>query len=85
MFRRCFSLVAVAVVGLSNMIGQVEGVKFEMTARAYPETSESVSTMKLFGSALIHRTVFFFDDDISISIKNGMFTLYRYRLDHPVC
>lgn len=43
MFKRCLSLVAVAVIGLSSLVGQVEGVKFEMTARAYPETSESRS------------------------------------------
>jgi hypothetical protein len=40
MFKRCLSFVAVAVIGLSSLVGQVEGVKFEMTARAYPETSE---------------------------------------------
>ena len=39
MFRRCLSFLAVAVAGLGPM-GQVEAVKFEMTAKAYPETSE---------------------------------------------
>ena len=40
MFRRCLSFLAVAVAGL-GLMGQVEAVKFEMTAKAYPETSES--------------------------------------------
>lgn len=55
MFRRCLSLVALAVVGLSSLVGQAEGVKFEMTARAYPETSElrSGSMMGLCDGYLI--------------------------------
>ena len=48
------SFVAVAVIGLSSLVGQVEGVKFEMTARAYPETSElgKLSTMGSFSCGL---------------------------------
>ncbi|KAG7571192.1 hypothetical protein FFLO_00865 [Filobasidium floriforme] len=42
MLKRCMSFVAVAVIGLSSLVGRVEGVKFEMTARAYPETSEFI-------------------------------------------
>lgn len=40
MFRRYISLAALVLVGLSNFVERAEAVKFEMTAKAYPETSE---------------------------------------------